>query len=213
MQQGNLTMFTADRFGNSNSALSLNGGWTFVPAGVFFNTPEFSVTCWIYPSQIGAWSRLFDFGNGPNLDNIGISFSKGWSLLPYAWIFQTTNSLPEPVSSFSLRENVWQFLSLTFNSSHLSIFIDGHLSVSKLSLLPTLTSPPLIRTSNYIGKSNWVQDGFSYSYLDDLKFYNISLSESQINDVMHSNISHSTMTFTCLNSNSNNNCKYCDTNF
>ena len=31
MTQGSLTSFAADRFGNVNSALALNGGWTQVP--------------------------------------------------------------------------------------------------------------------------------------------------------------------------------------
>ena len=34
LMQGNLTNFTMDRFGCSNSALALNGGWTQVPSGV-----------------------------------------------------------------------------------------------------------------------------------------------------------------------------------
>jgi hypothetical protein len=37
MTQGSstfFTFFTTDRFGNANSALALNGGWTQVPAGV-----------------------------------------------------------------------------------------------------------------------------------------------------------------------------------
>ena len=39
MKQGALTSLTLDRFGNPNSALALNGGWTQVPSGVYFNTP------------------------------------------------------------------------------------------------------------------------------------------------------------------------------
>ncbi len=38
MTQWNFTSFTADRFGNVNSALALNGEWTQVPNGYYFNT-------------------------------------------------------------------------------------------------------------------------------------------------------------------------------
>jgi hypothetical protein len=41
MIQGLNTIFDADRFGTPNSALNLNGGWTYVPKGVFFDTPQF----------------------------------------------------------------------------------------------------------------------------------------------------------------------------
>ena len=52
-----------------------------------------------------------------------------------------------------------------------------------IDVLPTAPSP---RTNNYIGKSNYAE-GYSYSYLDDLRFYSIALNQSQINDLMMSN--------------------------
>jgi hypothetical protein len=35
---------TFDRFGNDNSALALNGGYSFIPSGVYLNTQEFSIS-------------------------------------------------------------------------------------------------------------------------------------------------------------------------
>ena len=46
MTQGSLTSFIEDRFGNVNSALALNGGWTQIPSGSYFNTSEYSITVW-----------------------------------------------------------------------------------------------------------------------------------------------------------------------
>jgi hypothetical protein len=70
MTQGNLTSFTTDRFGNENSALALNGGWTQVPQSIYFDTPEFSISVWIYPQNAESWSRVVDFCQwvsfGPN---------------------------------------------------------------------------------------------------------------------------------------------------
>jgi hypothetical protein len=37
MTQESSSTFTLDRFGNNNSALALNGSWTQVPAGIYFN--------------------------------------------------------------------------------------------------------------------------------------------------------------------------------
>jgi hypothetical protein len=53
MTQGSLTSFTMDRFGNANSALALNGGWTQVPAGVYFDSIEFTISVWVYPNECG----------------------------------------------------------------------------------------------------------------------------------------------------------------
>jgi hypothetical protein len=43
MTQGAFTIFVSDRFGNSNSALNLNGGWTQVPSGIYFDAPQFTI--------------------------------------------------------------------------------------------------------------------------------------------------------------------------
>ena len=68
--QGPSTTFVADRFGNENEALNLNGSWTQMPSGFYFNTPQFSIATWIYPKQLGSWSRLIYFGNGAYKDNV-----------------------------------------------------------------------------------------------------------------------------------------------
>ena len=49
----------------------------------------------------------------------------------------------------------------------ISIYINGVLkgSVALIHVLPTLN-----RTFNYIGKSNWENDCYSFSYIDDLRF-------------------------------------------
>jgi hypothetical protein len=47
MTQGNATYFTSDRFGNENASLALNGGWTQVPPGIYFDTQEFTISVWV----------------------------------------------------------------------------------------------------------------------------------------------------------------------
>ena len=70
MTQGSLNLFVSDRFGNANSALALNGRWTQVPSGVYFDSPEFTISVWVYPQQVGSHARIIDFGNGQASDNI-----------------------------------------------------------------------------------------------------------------------------------------------
>ena len=82
MIQGKFISFTLDRFGKSNSALALNGGWAQVPSGIYFDSPEFTISVWVYPQKVGDWSRIIDFGNGPLSDNIIFALSDGNSLKP-----------------------------------------------------------------------------------------------------------------------------------
>jgi hypothetical protein len=63
MTQGNATNFTLDRHGKENSALALNGGWTQVPPGIYFDNPELTISVWVYPQQVGLNSKVIDFSN------------------------------------------------------------------------------------------------------------------------------------------------------
>ena len=74
MTQGSFTSFISDRFGCTTSALALNGGWTQVPSGIYFNTPEFTISVWVYPHIVSYYARVIYFGNGASLDNIALNF-------------------------------------------------------------------------------------------------------------------------------------------
>jgi hypothetical protein len=177
LTQGNLTSFTFDRLCNSYSALALNGGWAQIPAGIYFDTPEFSISVWVYPQKIGVWSRVIDMGNGPSTNNIFISFDSASSIgIP---VFGILTPVFYSVKSFkALTQNKWKHFAATFNGEQLSFYIDGILSGNVSFNKFNMSSK--YRTSNYIGKSNWIRDGFSMSYLDELRLYNIYLTQEEI---------------------------------
>ena len=76
-----------------------------------------------------------------------------------------------------------QFLTATYNGSIATIYINAELTQANVV---NYYSSLINRTKNFIGKSNW-NDPFSYSYLDDLRFYNKSLTQVQINYLMYQN--------------------------
>ena len=189
MTQGNLTSFTMDRFGCPNSALALNGGWTQVPSGLYLNTPEFTISVWMLPQQVDIYARLIDFGDGPNLNNIFVSFSTAINTVPPTILFQPAFRIywqtyyTQITSNQALKLNEWQFFAITFNQTIIRIYLNGTLAIeaSHNIILPF----SLTRKSCYIGKSNWPGDGHSYSFLDDLRFYNKSLNQAEIVDLMN----------------------------
>ena len=97
------------------------------------------------------------------------------------------------MSLIALINSQWQFLALTYDGAYLNFYINNVLAISSAYIY---TPPTLVRTNNYFGKSNWPSDGFSSSYLDDVRFYNISLTQSQISDILMLNDSCSVTTFT-----------------
>jgi len=185
MQQGASTIFVNDRFGNANSALNLNGGWTYLQSGIFFNTPGFTISAWIYPLNVGPWSRLVDFGNGLGIYNVLFSLDSNTNLLPRLCI--KTDALGNEIcaaSSQSLVLGEWQFLVGTFDGTTISVYINGIIA-GKTSVSSFLMPSSLIRTNNYIGQSNWATDGYSSTYLEELRFYNICLNPMQILSIMN----------------------------
>ena len=185
MTQGSLTYFTLDRFGNPNSALALNGGWTQVPSGIYFDSPKFTLSVWVYPQQVGSYSRIIDFNNGPSAgDTIVFSLSDGTSLKPYFHILTGSNLCGGGISSMNLVLNEWQFLTVTFDGNNVRIYLNGQLTFDKI----ITCSPPIKqRTNCFIGKSSWAPDGYSWSLLDDLRIFNKSLTQEQILHLMNQN--------------------------
>ena len=185
MTQGSLTSFTFDRFGNPNSALALNGGFTQVPAGLIFNSAQFSTSAWVKPSQVGSWARVFDFGNVNLLlvpsQFVQLSFSDYGSMQPSMVVYGTSQNT-KAISSNVLTLETWHFLATTFNGSHLILYVDGGIVSVSVVLDPIAK---VQRKSNYFGKSNMVGDGVSHSILDDIRFYNISLSQEQVLQLMN----------------------------
>jgi hypothetical protein len=186
MTQGSLTSFVRNRFGCGNSALALNGGWTQVPSGIYFNTPEFTISVWVYPLNIGSWARVIDFGSGPSAENIALALSFTTSLQPSLYI---VSGLSDPLfiarSSQKLVLNQWLMLAVTFDGTNTCIYLNGTLAVNYY--FQGYTPLTLLRSKCFIGKSNWNGDGYSSSYLDDLRFYNKSLTQSEILEIMNRN--------------------------
>jgi hypothetical protein len=136
MSKGALTSFTMDRCGKANSALALNGGWTQVPPGVYFNSPEFTIMLWLCPQKVDSYSRIIDFGSGADVDNVVFALSFGSTIKPYVCL-NPTNYL----ASTTLTLGKWQFLVGTFNGTNLRIYKDGQIIMNTNTVydFPTVT--------------------------------------------------------------------------
>ena len=184
MSQGNLTTFTSDRFGIENSALALNDGWAYVPTGIYFDSPEFTISLWIYPQKAGVWPRIIDFGNGPSGDNLILTLTDGVTLKPVLMMYARSSRVFEQSPTQALKLNEWQFLAVTFDGTYGKFYVNGILVAT---LYKPLKMSSIQRSNCFIGRSNW-PDGYSSSYLDDLRFYNKSLNQSEILQLMNQNV-------------------------
>jgi hypothetical protein len=180
MIQGDLTSFVEDRFCNVNSALALNGFGTQVPAGIYFDTPAFTILVWVYPSNISSGSIIIDFGNGFSTDQITLVFSDSTKQSP-ALTLPQSSSWQNAISPQPLALNQWQYLAVTFNGTNARFYLNGNLTDD---ILFSYTLHNVSRSNCYIGKSNCADDGYSHSYLDDLRFYSKCLTQEEIIQLM-----------------------------
>ena len=153
-------ILTYDRFGVSGSALSLSTGYYKVPPGVYFSGTQFSFMAWVKVKTFTACMRLIDFGNGSNNENFvyGLSTSSN-NRKPYVY-FSTGADIFTGFSQTVLNLNQWQHLACVYTFPFYSIYFDGierTLPGSKTSY-STFSMENGTRTSNYIGRSNWMGD-------------------------------------------------------
>ena len=182
MIQGSLTTFVTDRFGCPNSALSLNGGFTYLPTGNYFTTNQFSITLWILPQGTQGWSRIIDFSDGHNLNKITFSMStnNGDYILNAQFLYFTTSLTC--LSTTSLTMSQWSFVSFTYDGSYIRLYINSAQTASCAYSQAMSTNS---QTMNYFGRDS-IGSGssVSYSYFDDVRFYTISLTQAEISSIM-----------------------------
>lgn len=174
--------FTDDRFNNPSSAVFFNVGYCQVQSEVYFDGSDFTVSAWVYVFDFASWSRIFDCGNGVEVDNIVFAITGGDSGQPVIGVYNTDNNLGTFVldqisSQTALNLYTWQYVAGVLNKTHLLIYVDGFLT--NWMLIDTRPNN-ILRLNCYIGASNWLVDQLANAVIDDVKVYNRALSEQEI---------------------------------
>jgi hypothetical protein len=170
--------FTSNRYNKTKSALSLSSGYLQAPSSVYFTGGSYTVMAWVYPRQFTYNARLIDFGNGQASDNIVLCLSSVTTGKPYTVIIKGATNPLLLYSTQPLELNKWSHLAFTFSGSTRSanIYVNGILTAQGTSSnLPN----NVVRTKNYIGKSNWGNPNVD-AIFDELKIFSVDLTQSQI---------------------------------
>lgn len=172
-----------DRFGNVNSALQFNGvnGFIDVPDGVFFNGSDFTVSAWVRKVSNNSWSRLFDFGIGQANENVLVAISNGTTGRPTSQMYNGTVGGAQVSSpTVALTNNKWELLTYTWSNGNGVLYINGIQRGQGAQTAPN----NVIRTINYIGRSNWPTDTYANAGFDDFRIYNKLLNSAEIQSIM-----------------------------
>lgn len=169
-----------NRFDEVGQALRFNGttGFIDVPDASYFTGIDFTVSAWINPTSWNFWSRVLDFGNGPNNNNIILAATNGSVGRPAIQIFNGAapgNVYTSP-SGVTAPIGQWTHLTFTYQSGVSTLYLNGVSVASGVHPAPV----NVVRTFCYIGRSNWSQDGYYNGLMDDLRVYNRSLNTEEI---------------------------------
>jgi hypothetical protein len=172
--------FTTDRLNKPGGALYLDKGYLSAPPGIYFNGVH-TVSAWFKVSS-NALALLVDFAGPNNINQVllGISYGNG---LSYGLNTDSSSGNSGHVfSSTAIKLNKWQFIAITFDGTQSRVYLDGILTKTASAVSPA----NVIRSFNYIGRSNWPPYLGSTAAIDDLKIFNRALTQSEIMFVMNS---------------------------
>ncbi|MFH1564657.1 MAG: LamG-like jellyroll fold domain-containing protein, partial [bacterium] len=169
--------------GKIAGALNFDGSSDYVdlPDGLSNFTNGFSVSVWAYPTVVQNWQRFIDIGNGSSNNNIIFTRDGNSSNL----IFDVYSELGfGRVTAFGAIElNKWQHFSATINNiGDAKIYKNGLLIASG----PVVVPQNIVRTKNYIGRSNFVEDGYYQGLMDDVRIYNRTLAPDEVVNLYNS---------------------------
>jgi hypothetical protein len=170
--------YVDDRHGNPLKAVKLNGtnGHIVLPEDVWFDGSAFSVSVWVNPASYNNWSRIFDFSNGPNNNNVNFSLSEHTTgKIHLGWRQGTTE-----VARFSGEKkatlNTWNHVAAVYDGTTAFIYVNGELSAQS-----TVPGPRYIhRTLAYIGRSPWTADAYANAAYDDFILWDRALTTEEI---------------------------------
>lgn len=163
--------------GQVGAALDFDGNDDYIDLPNGFNdfVKGCTISLWVYPTAVQDWARFIDLGNGSSSDNIWFGRRSNSNDLAFeCWSGGSSNGLVSAADAITLNE--WQMFTVTVDQSgNVRLFKNGQ-------LIQTGTSAPssVIRTNNYIGRSNWSADDYYQGYMDDIRIYNYNLSDAEV---------------------------------
>jgi hypothetical protein len=154
-----------------------NAGHVALPGSGYDNfTSGLTVALWANPTSTPNWARFIDFGNGAGSDNILFARNGTSSDLTFE-VYLGGVSGGKVTAAGALSLNVWQHLAATMDSSgRVILYKNGAPLITNFTAVPSAVT----RINNYLGRSNWSQDGYYQGKLDDVRLYNRVLSPAAL---------------------------------
>ena len=161
----------ANGHAGSNKSIFLSNGYLNVPEGIYFGS-SFTVIAWIKLTQILDNMTFIDFGNGADIDNVLIQINQ-YMIMASTYNGENASTIS---ASISFQLNEWYHLAYVLAQSTGFIYING-IQVANGS---QVTPMEVMRTRNFIGKSNWEGDPNANAFFQNIRIYQGAKSAADI---------------------------------
>jgi Concanavalin A-like lectin/glucanases superfamily/GLEYA domain len=186
LYNGATNITTAGNYKAGSAALTLAGGAAGTSSqyvGINYiattSTNGFSIAFWFKSPTVYTWARFFDFGFGSENYNILCTYAGGGTnMLSNIRTAAPGTSIDNyNYDSTAVNDNAWRHYVWTFSPTGLWTF---YLNGSVYKTVQNVSVPTTIRTSNFLGKSNWAADAYMQMIMDEFRFYNKSISANDV---------------------------------
>jgi hypothetical protein len=152
-----------------------------LPSITFSSNTGLTFACWFRSNGTGTFGRLMDLGSYyPDINNNIIFFISGNDVCVNVRLNNSGTTYQTVTTGINFNDNVWRHVVWTISPTGIwNVYVNGAINVSNYTgVYPLLTT----RTSNFIGKSNWLPIGDPYfnGGIDDFRYYNRAITADEV---------------------------------
>lgn len=166
-------LFTTDRLGVKNSAISFQNGYLQMLGDIYFNY-NFTLITWVKINSPVTDSIITSFSDVSNSNRFTLALKKSKLMLDY----QYGSNRASLFSLSNISADSWIHISLTFNLTNVSLYLNSiYQNFANVTPFKAVTT-----TLNLIGKMNLTDTSTASFIMDELALYQRTFSESSIKD-------------------------------
>lgn len=141
-------------------------------------TTNTAITTRFKTKNSGAWARIFDFGNGEDINNILFSVNRGnekkigYAVHSPGYLYGTIN--------LDVNDDVWRHVVWTISTDGTwKVYINGVLYQTDVN---KNVPDNVYRQNAWLGKSMWVEGSYN-GFIDDFRVYNTALDATDVTNL------------------------------